>query len=126
MKLSFLFKQDFFLNALLLANTLSKRNYYEVLNNYYLNAASRSAANKDHVQDWAGKNLHQSELSNDDVTQRAEIGHALFLPWPHATVYTDNLFRNLLESNRNQIVFIICRFIWKQTTVCLVHNQSKK
>ena len=38
------------------------------------------------------------------------------------SVYTQ---RNLIKSNRNQIVFTICRLIWNQTGVRLVPNQSK-
>ena len=37
---------------------------------------------------------------------------------------TQKSFRNLIKSNRNQIVFTIFRLIWNQTDVRLVPNQS--
>ena len=39
-------------------------------------------------------------------------------------LHTEESFRNLIQSTRNQIIFIIFRLIWIQmTTVCLVPNQ---
>ena len=38
--------------------------------------------------------------------------------------HTEKSFRNLIKSNRNQIVFAIFRLIWNQTVVRLVPNQS--
>ena len=35
------------------------------------------------------------------------------------------IFRNLIKSNRNQIVFTIFRLIWNQTDVLLVPDQSE-
>ena len=40
-------------------------------------------------------------------------------------LHTEKSFRNLSKSNRNQIVSTIFRFIWKQTDVHLVLNQSE-
>ena len=40
-------------------------------------------------------------------------------------VRTEKSFRNLIYSNRNQIVFTIFRLIWKQMDVSLVSNQSE-
>ena len=39
--------------------------------------------------------------------------------------YTAHTQRNLIQSNRNQIVFIILWLIWNQSDVRLVKNQSK-
>ena len=41
-------------------------------------------------------------------------------------VHTEKSFRNLVKSNRNQIVFIIFQLIWNQTNVRLVQNQSSE
>ena len=38
---------------------------------------------------------------------------------------TENFFRNLFQSTRNQIVFTIFRLIWNKTEVRLVPNQSE-
>ena len=38
-------------------------------------------------------------------------------------LHTEKYFRNLIELNGNQIVFIIFRLIWNQTDVRLVPNQ---
>ena len=43
----------------------------------------------------------------------------LFLCFPGAW---ENIFPNLIKSNRNQIVFTIFRLIWNQTNVCLDPN----
>ena len=46
----------------------------------------------------------------------------------HATwrgVHTEKSFRNLIESNQNQIAFTIFRLIWNQRDVRLVPNQFK-
>ena len=40
-------------------------------------------------------------------------------------VHTEKSFRNLIKSNRNQIVFTIFRLIWHQKDVRLVPNQSE-
>ena len=40
-------------------------------------------------------------------------------------VHTEEFFRNLIKSTRNQIVFTIFRLIWNQTDVRLVINQSE-
>ena len=40
-------------------------------------------------------------------------------------VRTEMHFRNLISSNRNQIVFTIFRLIWNQTDVRLDPNQSE-
>ena len=39
-------------------------------------------------------------------------------------IYTQKSFRNLIDSNGNQIEFSIFRLIWNQTVVRLVPNQS--
>ena len=41
------------------------------------------------------------------------------------SLHTENFFRNLIKSNRNQIVFTIFRLIWSQTDVRSVSNYSK-
>ena len=41
-----------------------------------------------------------------------------------AVVHTEKYFRNIIESNLNQIVFTISRLTWNQTDVRLVQNQS--
>ena len=41
------------------------------------------------------------------------------------SVYAEKSFRNLIKSNRNQIVFNIFRLIWNQTDIHLVQNQSE-
>ena len=38
------------------------------------------------------------------------------------SIHTGKYFRNLVKSNRNQIVFTLFRFIWNQTDVCLALN----
>ena len=38
--------------------------------------------------------------------------------------HTEKSFRNLIKSNRNQIVLTIFRLIWNETDVLLVSNQS--
>ena len=40
-------------------------------------------------------------------------------------VHTDKSFRNLIKSNRNQIVITIFQWIWNQTNLCLVPNPSE-
>ena len=40
-------------------------------------------------------------------------------------IYTQKSFRNLIKSNRNQIIFTIFGLIWNQTEVRLVPNQSE-
>ena len=40
-------------------------------------------------------------------------------------VHTEKSFLNLVEYNRNQILFSILRFIWSQMEICLVPNQSE-
>ena len=40
-------------------------------------------------------------------------------------VHTEKSFRNLIKSNRNQIVLTIFRLIWIQTDVRSVSNQSE-
>ena len=42
-----------------------------------------------------------------------------------APIHTEKSFRNLIKSNRNQIVFTIFWLIWNQTDVRLVPNQSE-
>ena len=44
--------------------------------------------------------------------------------WPIER-YTEKSFRNLINSNWNQIVYTIFRLIWNQTDFRLVTNQSK-
>ena len=39
--------------------------------------------------------------------------------------HTEKYFRNLIKSNRNQIVFTMHPLIWNQTDVCLVPDQSE-
>ena len=41
------------------------------------------------------------------------------------TIHADKFFRNLIKSNRNQIVFTIFRLIYNQTDVRLVQNKSE-
>ena len=41
------------------------------------------------------------------------------------SLHTEKSFRNLIKSNRNQIVFTIFRLIWKQIEYHLVPNQSE-
>ena len=41
------------------------------------------------------------------------------------SVHTGKSFRSLIKSNRNQIVYTICWFIWNQTYVRLVQNQAE-
>ena len=40
-------------------------------------------------------------------------------------VHTEKYFLNLIKSSRNQIAFTIFRFIWNQTDVRLVPEQSE-
>ena len=47
-----------------------------------------------------------------------------YMGYPTFGHHTEKYFRNLIKSNRNQIIFTILRLIWKQTdTVRLVPNE---
>ena len=48
-----------------------------------------------------------------------------FRPPPPSQTHTKKSFLNLIKSNRNQIVLSIFRFIWNQTDVRSVPNQSE-
>ena len=60
-------------------------------------------------------------------------GGAALAPWCRETgasqsivrLHAERSFRNLIKSNRNQIVFTTFRLIWNQTDVCLVPNPSE-
>ena len=59
--------------------------------------------------------------------QRWSLGE--LLPWSFPTfvrwlLHTENFFRNLNKSTRNQIVSTIIRLVWKQTNGGSVPNQS--
>ena len=43
----------------------------------------------------------------------------------HFLIHTEKYFRNLITSNRNQIVFTMHRLIWNKTNVSLLPNQSE-
>ena len=45
---------------------------------------------------------------------------------PGNSSHTDKIFRNLIKSNRNQIVFTIFRLIWNQMDIRFILNQSEK
>ena len=53
---------------------------------------------------------------------KISVAHQHFLINPE---YRQKCFRNLIKSNRNQIVFTIFRLIWNETGVRLVPNQSE-
>ena len=76
----------------------------------------------------ASRALHEDAFASLDITQppirrtkqRSVTSRAL------SGLYTQrNLFRNPIESNRNQIVFTIFRLIWNQMDVRLIQNQSE-
>ena len=45
--------------------------------------------------------------------------------WACVNVHTEESFRNLIKSNRNQIAFTIFRLIWNQTDIRLDPNKSE-
>ena len=53
-----------------------------------------------------------------DIFKRPSVTYCVM---PNAGKYSPNL----INSNRNQIVLTIFRFIWNQTDICLVPNQSE-
>ena len=54
------------------------------------------------------------------MQQRVSVGNqSKYTPAGHVQLCTEKSFRNVIKSNRNQIVFIIFRLIWNQTDVRL-------
>ena len=73
-------------------------------------------------------------MPRDAVSRTANVGsvgknglfNMRYLPsLVSSDVYTEKYFRNLIKSNRNQIVFTMQRLTWNETDVRLVPKQSE-
>ena len=78
---------------------------------------------------WPKKIMWFILTDNSYCWQKKQMNIEVHIWRVYSTVprlYTENLFRYLIESNRNHIVFTISRLIWNQTDLRFVPNQLIK